>query len=257
MSSRRPKSTLRRRLKRTIGCALGLWLALVVLYRFVPPPITPLIVIRAVQSWLDGGERSRPRTWVALADIPLAARQAIVTAEDARFMSHWGVDIQAVGMAIDDSDSRRPLRGASTITMQTVKNLFLWPGRSYVRKLLEAAMAPVAGFLWGKRRTLELYINVIEWGPGIYGIEAASREYFHHSARQLTVSEAASLAAILPNPRKLSPQRMTHLTRRRYERILREWHGAEVPPLRAISKTRRDGTPPQRSHVKNVSLSKS
>lgn len=257
MSSRRSKSTLIRRVKKIFGWALSLWLALVVLYRFVSPPITPLIVIRAVEAWLEGARTSRPRTWVALADIPLAARQAIVTAEDARFMSHWGVDIQAVGMAIDDSDGRRRLRGASTITMQTVKNLFLWPGRSYIRKLLEVVMAPVAGFLWGKRRTLELYINVIEWGPGIYGIEAASREYFHHSARQLTVSEAASLAAILPNPRKLSPQRMTHLTRRRYERILREWQGAEVPPLRPVSKARRDDTVSGRSHVKNVSVSKS
>lgn len=253
MSSRRSKSTLIRRVKKTFAWVLGLWLALVVLYRVVSPPITPLIAIRAVEGWLDGVGTSRPRTWIALADIPLAARQAIVTAEDARFMSHWGVDIQAVGMAIDDGDGRRRFRGASTITMQTVKNLFLWPGRSYIRKLLEVIMAPVAGFVWGKRRTLELYINVIEWGPGIYGIEAASQEYFHHSARQLTVAEAASLAAILPNPRKLSPQRMTHLTRRRYERILREWQGAEVPSLRAVSKAQASSG---RSHVKNVSLSK-
>jgi monofunctional biosynthetic peptidoglycan transglycosylase len=156
-------------------------------------------------------------------------------------MSHWGVDISAVGRAIDDGDSRRRLRGASTITMQTVKNLFLWPGRSYLRKVFEVIMAPIAGFVWGKRRTLELYVNVIEWGPGIYGIEAASQEYFRHAAKALTVSEAAALAAILPNPRKLSPQRMSHPTRRRYERIIREWQGAQVPSARAVDNGRKHG----------------
>jgi monofunctional biosynthetic peptidoglycan transglycosylase len=113
--------------------------------------------------------------------------------------------------------------------MQTVKNLFLWPGRSYIRKFLEALMAPVAGFVWGKRRTLEIYLNVIEWGDGIYGIEEAAQEYFQHSAKDLTVSEAAALASILPNPRKLSPAFMSHVTRRRYDRILREWKGVQVP----------------------------
>lgn len=221
------------------------WISVVVLYRFVRPPTTPLIVIRMVERLLLGGEAARSRTWVSLRDLSLPVRQAIVTAEDARFMSHWGVDISAVGMAIDDSDGKRRLRGASTITMQTVKNLFLWPGRSYVRKLVEVAMAPVAGFVWGKHRTLELYVNVIEWGPGIYGIEAASQEYFHHSAKELTVSEAAALAAILPNPRKLSPQRMTRPTRRRYDRIIREWQGAEVPSVRASNKGSSRGIVPK------------
>jgi monofunctional biosynthetic peptidoglycan transglycosylase len=160
-------------------------------------------------------------------------------------MSHCGIDISAVSMAIDDSDGRRRLRGASTITMQTVKNLFLWPGRSYVRKLVEVAMAPVAGLVWGKYRTLELYVNVIEWGPGVYGIEAASQEYFHHSAKELTVSEAAALAAILPNPRKLSPQRMSRPTRKRYERIIREWQGAQVPPVRATNRGSSRGALPK------------
>ena len=231
---------------------------MVVCYRFIPPPITPLIVIRSAQNWLQGEQPGRQVQWIPLRDIPLAARQAIVTAEDARFMAHWGVDLQAVGMAIDDSDGKNRLRGASTITMQTVKNLFLWPGRSYARKVLEMMMAPVAGLVWGKRRTLELYVNVIEWGPGIYGIEAATQEYFHHSARDLTVSEAASLAAILPNPRKLSPQRMSRLTRRRYERIIREWQGAEVPSVRAVSDGRRSRPGlPKTEPVKNVAVSNS
>jgi monofunctional biosynthetic peptidoglycan transglycosylase len=212
------------------------WLSVVLLYRFIQPPTTPLIVMRAVERLLIGGDSARSRKWVPLSDLSLPVRQAIVTAEDARFMSHWGVDISAVGMAIDDGDGRRRLRGASTITMQTVKNLFLWPGRSYIRKLVELLMAPLAGFVWGKHRTLELYVNVIEWGPGIYGIEAASQQYFNHSAKELTVSEAAALAAILPNPRKLSPQRMSRPTRRRYDRIIREWQDAQVPSVRAINK---------------------
>lgn len=221
------------------------WIAVVLLYKFVRPPTTPLIVIRMVERLLIGGEPARSRKWISLSDLSLAVRQAIVTAEDARFMSHCGIDISAVSMAIDDSDGRRRLRGASTITMQTVKNLFLWPGRSYVRKLVEVAMAPVAGLVWGKYRTLELYVNVIEWGPGVYGIEAASQEYFHHSAKELTVSEAAALAAILPNPRKLSPQRMSRPTRKRYERIIREWQGAQVPPVRATNRGSSRGALPK------------
>jgi monofunctional biosynthetic peptidoglycan transglycosylase len=241
MSSKRHKRSLVNRLKVVVTWMFCAWLAVVVLYRFIRPPTTPLIVIRTVERLMFGGALSRSRRWVSLSELSLPVQQAIVTAEDARFMSHWGVDISAVGMAIDDSDGRRRLRGASTITMQTVKNLFLWPGRSYLRKLVEAVMAPIAGLVWGKRRTLELYVNVIEWGPGIYGIEAASHEYFHHSAKELTVSEAAALAAILPNPRKLSPQRMSHPTRRRYERIIREWQGAQVPAVRAVDKGRKQG----------------
>jgi monofunctional biosynthetic peptidoglycan transglycosylase len=213
-----------------IACiSFCIWLLIVLIYRIVPPLATPLMAIRYVQAAWNSDVGFRSWEWTPLRALPAFIPQAIVTAEDARFIEHWGVDISAVGAAIDAADGRSRLRGASTITMQTVKNLFLWPGRSYVRKFIEFCMAPVAGVVWGKRRTLELYINVIEWGQGIYGIESAARHYFKKSASKLSVSEAAALAAILPNPRKLSPIRMVHSTRRRYERILREYSSTRLP----------------------------
>lgn len=225
MNARRPKK--RNRITLTVLWCCGAWIFSVCLFRFVNPPITPLVVIRYAQSIWDGSDRPQIRSWVSLSQIPIPAQQAIVAAEDARFMDHWGIDVWAIGDALDDESSRP--RGASTITMQTVKNVFLWPGRSYIRKIIEAAMAPIAGVIWGKRRTLEMYLNVVEWGDGIYGIEEASKTYFRHSASSLTVTEAAALAAILPNPRKLSPQRMSHATRKRFERVLREWEGTKTP----------------------------
>ncbi len=144
-------------------------------------------------------------------------------------MQHWGVDLSAIGTAISDAYNRRALRGASTITMQTVKNLFFLPGAGVIRKPLEWALTPLAGFVWGKSRTLELYLNAVEWGEQTFGIEAAAQRYFRTSARQLSLQQAAALVAILPNPRYFSPLRMSHSTRRRYERIVREAALAEVP----------------------------
>jgi monofunctional biosynthetic peptidoglycan transglycosylase len=127
-------------------------------------------------------------------------------------------------------ESRRGgARGASTITMQTVKNVFLWPGRSYVRKAIEMVMAPIAGTVWGKRRTLELYLNVIEWGDGIYGIAAAARHHFGRPPSALTEYQAAALASILPNPRKLSPKALSAGSRARLSRVLKEARGTRVP----------------------------
>lgn len=212
-----------------LGIALAVWLFVVLMYRIVPPPGTPLMLIRLVQSTWSSSVGFHSWDWVPLRNLPAYIPQAIVTAEDARFTEHWGVDLSAVGDAIDAAHRRSRIRGASTIAMQTVKNLFLWPGRSYTRKGLEWLMAPIAGLVWGKRRTLELYINVIEWGDGIYGLESAARHYFRKSASQLSLREAAALAAILPNPRKLSPLHMVQSTRRRYERILRESSGTRLP----------------------------
>jgi len=187
------------------------------------------VVIRQVQSLWTDYQGVRSWKWVSTRTLPAYVAQAVVTAEDARFMRHWGVDLVAIGDVLDRAGSRKKLRGASTITMQTVKNIFLWPGRSYIRKALEWVMAPIAGAIWGKRRTLELYLNLIEWGDGIYGIESAARFYFNKSAAKLSVHEAAALAAILPNPRKLSPLNMVQSTRRRFARIMKEYRSAEIP----------------------------
>lgn len=206
-----------------------LWIFSVVLLRFIAPPITPLMIIRAIEYWVQGESAMKGWEWKPLSYYPIHVQQAVVAAEDARFIDHWGVDLSAVEDALDDSDERSKPRGASTITMQTVKNVFLWPGRSYLRKVIEAGMAPIAGLVWGKRRTLELYLNIIEWGQGIYGLEAASRYYYNKPANQLDIREAAALASILPAPRKLSPRSLSTASQKRYQRILREAQAIIVP----------------------------
>jgi len=167
------------------------------IYRIVPPPITILMIERLLQGkGMD--QRWRPLSAIA-PDLP----QAVIAAEDARFCEHHGFDFQAMEAAAR-SNERRPgkVRGGSTISQQTAKNVFLWPSRDYVRKGLEAWFTVLEEAFWGKRRILEVYLNVVEWGPGIYGAEAASQRYFRRSAATLTPDEAARLAAILPSPLK-------------------------------------------------------
>lgn len=173
--------------------------ALILLYRFVPPPITPLMVIRSVEG--------HPMTyrWVPAEEISSEMFRSAIASEDAKFCRHHGFDWQAI-----DEDLERyqegvgKLRGASTISMQTAKNLFLWPGRTFLRKGLEASLTAELEFLLPKKRIIEIYLNIIEMGPGIYGVEAASQHAFHHSARTLSAREAALLTAILPSPLKSS-----------------------------------------------------
>jgi monofunctional glycosyltransferase len=177
--------------------------ALLLVYRFLPVPITPLMVIRLIE-----GEGLR-RQWVRLEEIAPVLPQAVVAAEDNRFCEHVGFDWQELQGQIDALRAGEPARGASTITMQTAKNLFLWPGRSMLRKGLEAWLTPQIELLWPKRRIVEVYLNVAELGPGIYGAEAAAQAHFGKPARALSPQEAALLAAILPNPRMWSPSRPT------------------------------------------------
>jgi monofunctional biosynthetic peptidoglycan transglycosylase len=209
------------------------WLISVVVFRVVSPPFTPLMAIRAVEYWWEGKAVELRWEWTNLSDIPVHVQQAVIAAEDARYLQHWGIDPSAVEDALEgaleDSSARKQVRGASTITMQTVKNVFLWPSRSYVRKALEAGMALLAGAVWGKRRTFELYLNVIEWGEGVYGIDAAARYHYGKGVEALSSSEAAALAAILPSPRRVSARRLSGLAWRRFGRIQREAPHIVVP----------------------------
>jgi len=181
----------------------GAAVLLVLLYRVVPPPATPLMLIRAAQG--DGITQN----WVPLRRIPRHAVLAVISLEDARFCLHAGFDLKETADALSDYFGGQRLRGASTISMQTAKNLFLWPGRDIGRKILEAPLTLLLELAWSKARILEVYLNIAEWGPGLYGIEAASRRYFHKPASHLTPREAALLAAVLPNPREWSPARPT------------------------------------------------
>lgn len=177
--------------------------ALLVVYRVVPPPITPLMVIRLVQG------EGLTKDWTALEAIAPVMAQAVIAAEDNRFCEHAGIDWGAMRQELRRAFAGEQARGASTISMQTTKNVLLWPGRDILRKLLEALLTPQLELLWGKRRIMEVYLNVAEMGPGIYGAEAATRRFFGKSARNLTTREAALIAAVLPNPRRWSPARPT------------------------------------------------
>jgi monofunctional biosynthetic peptidoglycan transglycosylase len=170
----------------------------VAVYRVVPPPITSLMLLRLAQG------RGMDYRWRGLDDISPTLAQAAIASEDARFCLHHGFDFNAMEKALAHNE-RRPggkVRGGSTISQQTAKNAFLWPSRDYVRKGLEAYFTVLTEALWGKRRIMEVYLNIVEWGSGIYGAEAASEAYFGHSAKHLTTSEAAHLVAILPSPLK-------------------------------------------------------
>jgi monofunctional biosynthetic peptidoglycan transglycosylase len=168
---------------------------LIVAYRFVPPPITPLMVIRLIQ-----GQPSHHQ-WVAFERISPALAHAVIAAEDNLFCGEtFGFDIAALRGQVEKWEVGERPRGASTITMQTAKNLLLWPGRDPIRKAIEAWLTPQIALLWPKRRVLEVYLNIVEFGPGIYGAEAAARAFFRESAAELTPREAAQLAAVLPDP---------------------------------------------------------
>ncbi len=195
-------------------------LALIVLYRWVDPPLTPLMVLRYPE------EGRIDRHAVALGAISPELQHAIIASEDNNFCRHHGIDWGAVNDAVEQYDAEGRLRGASTIDMQVARNLFLWPGGGFVRKGIEAGIALTIDALWPKRRILEVYLNIIEWGDGIYGAEAASRVYFRADAARLTRHEAALMAAVLPNPRRWSPARPTRYIAERADTI-----AARIPKL--------------------------
>jgi monofunctional biosynthetic peptidoglycan transglycosylase len=197
------------------------------IYRFVPPPFTPLMLIR-----MGEGEELH-KEWQPLADIATSLAEAVVAAEDNRFCEHWGFDWPALKGEIEAWRAGEHARGASTITMQTAKNLFLWPDRSLLRKLLEAPLTPQIEVLWPKRRIIEVYLNIVEFGPGIYGAEAAAQSYFKKSAADLTSREAALLAAVLPSPRTSSPARPSEWLESR-ARTIRTRMGQLGPMLECV-----------------------
>jgi monofunctional biosynthetic peptidoglycan transglycosylase len=194
-------------LKLTVILFLGISLFMVILYRFVNPPVTWLMITRGFERKSDGKDWKIDKKWMNFDDIADPMKRAAVAAEDATFLENHGFDFKAIEKAIDNNNNKNShkLVGGSTITQQTAKNVFLWPGRSYVRKAFEAWFTLLINIFWSKQRVLEVYLNVIEMGDGIYGVEAASQFYFHKSASDLTKSQAALIASVWPNPLKWSP----------------------------------------------------
>jgi len=209
--------------------------ALALLYRWVNPPFTPLMVLRTFQVRAASRSSAIANDWVPLERISPALIRAVVVAEDGNFFHHHGVDWDALQRALDYNAHHggKPLRGAGTITMQCARNVFLWPGRSYLRKALEIGLAHVLELLWGKRRILEVYLNVIEWGDGVFGIEAAAQRSFGVHAAQLDAHSAALLAAVLPDPRRWNPTRPGPYVQARAALIqARSTRLSPAPPLR-------------------------
>jgi monofunctional biosynthetic peptidoglycan transglycosylase len=204
--------------------------ALVTLYHYVNPPLTPLMIIRVVEAAFGGKWVGIDRRWVPLSEIDPALARAVIAAEDARFFRHWGVDVQELENARDFNERQKGkrFRGASTITMQCARSVFLWPGRTYVRKAFEVYFAVLIEQLWGKRRILETYLNVVEWGAGVYGAEAASRRHFGVSASALGGERAALLAATLPAPRRFDPAAPSNYLRRRAATIAARARAVEL-----------------------------
>ena len=210
--ARRPRrGFLWRWVRRAIVVALllgGMILVQIVIYRFAMPAWTPTM---AVSHLLGDPVIQR---WVPLRRVSPSLIRSVIASEDAKFCTHRGIDFGELKAAIDDAKGGASPRGASTITMQVVKNVLLWPGRSYVRKALELPLALTLELVWTKQRILEVYLNIAEWGPGIYGVEAASRQSFGKPAASLTSSEAARLVVVLPNPVERDPQDLEPRTER-------------------------------------------
>jgi len=195
------RTLLNRLFKALLWFAAGSVL-LVLIFRFVPPPGTALMVERKIESWVDGKPIDLQRTWQPWAKISNDLKVAVIAGEDQKFAEHWGFDVEAIQAAIAHNELGGSVRGASTLSQQVAKNLFLWSGRSYLRKGLEAWFTGLIEILWSKQRILEVYLNSVEWDDGVFGAQAAAQHHFGVNASALSMQQASYLAAVLPNPRE-------------------------------------------------------
>lgn len=206
---------IRRWLGRGLAGIAGFYLLLVVLFSFLPPPIN---LYQISESWRLGGIE---KDWVSWDEIAPVMGRSVVAAEDANFCLHWGFDMAAIRDAIDSGGNR----GASTLSQQVVKNVFLWHGRSWLRKAMEAGLTPVVELFWSKQRILEVYLNTAEFAEGVFGVQAAAQHYFGIDARDLTATQAARLAAVLPDPKGRNAGKPGPFVRKRAGQII---SGAET-----------------------------
>ena len=194
----------------------------VIIFRFVPIPVTPLMIIRCIEQKWNGKNIKLKKDWVSLKKISTAMPLAVIAAEDQKFEEHFGFDMEAIKKAENYNKKHhgKRMKGASTISQQTAKNVFLWPNRSWIRKGFEVYFTFLIEFFWSKQRIMEVYLNVIEMGNGVYGIETAAQEYFHKPASKLSVREASLIAAILPSPIKWSPVKPNARVQKKASRII-------------------------------------
>lgn len=201
----------------------------VILYRFVPVYFTPLMGIRAVQQVSKGEKPKIKHKWVSSKKISDNMRRAVLASEDQRFFDHDGFDRVEIKKALKENKTRKRPRGASTISQQTAKNVFLWPRSSWLRKGMEVYFTVLIEFFWPKERILTVYLNSMEAGDGIYGAEAVAREHFDTTAAKLTASQSALIAATLPNPLRFSSEKPSSYIKQRQSRILRQMRTVKLP----------------------------
>jgi monofunctional biosynthetic peptidoglycan transglycosylase len=193
-----------------------------IVFRWVPIPFTPLMILRNIEQWSVGKSATFEHKWVSMDKISPNLVKAVIVSEDQKFMEHFGFDMEAMEKAYEGNKKGKKIKGGSTITQQTAKNVFLWPQRSYVRKAFEVYFSFLIEVFWSKERILEVYLNSIEMGNGVYGAEAASQHWFRKPAVKLSIYEAASIAAILPNPRKYKATRSSRYVEGRKSWIVRQ-----------------------------------
>lgn len=206
--------------------------SLVVIFRFVNPPVTPLMIVRATEQASDEKRDVRiQHQWIDYEDIPQSMVRAVIASEDQRFVEHSGFDLKAIDKAMkyNKKYKGKKVRGASTISQQTAKNVFLWPNRSWLRKGLEVYFTVLIELFWSKERIMEVYLNIIEFGDGIYGVDAASRHYYGKSGSKLNRDQSAMLAACIPLPLTWSPLNPNNRVLRRKAFILRYMGKMRIP----------------------------
>ena len=211
---------------------VGISLFFVVFFKFVPVPFTPLMVIRGIENKVAGNEVFFSHDWEPIENISMNLQKAVIASEDGTFLKHNGFDFVAMQKAYKSNERGRRIKGGSTISQQTAKNVFLWQGRSYLRKGLEAYFTVLIEIIWGKERIMEVYLNSIEMGNGVYGAQAATEHWYRKDAASLTLIQAAGIAAILPNPRKYSAtSSSTYINRRKAKivRVMRQVGKIEYP----------------------------
>jgi monofunctional biosynthetic peptidoglycan transglycosylase len=204
---------------KAIVCFVVTSIVSVILFRWVPIPVTPLMLIRCVEQKMDGKKMHLDHDWEPFENISPKLQLAVVCSEDQNYLKHFGFDWGAIQKAMKENEQGKHMRGASTITQQTAKNVFLWPGRSYIRKAFEVWFTLLIEIFWSKERIMEVYLNSIEMGDGVYGAEAASQHWFNKKANKLTKDEAAAIAAILPSPLRYKANPATNYIGKRKEWI--------------------------------------
>jgi monofunctional biosynthetic peptidoglycan transglycosylase len=200
---------------------IGLSLFSVVFFKFVPIPFTPLMLMRAIENKTSGKAVYFSHDWEPLENISINLQKAVIASEDGLFLTHNGFDFRAMQKAYKNNERGRRIKGGSTISQQTAKNVFLWQGRSYIRKGLEAYFTVLIELIWGKERIMEVYLNSIEMGDGVYGAQAAAEHWYRKDAANLTKKQAAGIASILPNPRKYTATSSSSYVNRRKDKIMR------------------------------------